>query len=249
MNVKGDIKKIYESILAIGIGGEAVFLAEPHEVGYKRRKGLADITRENDLPKVLENFLDARKPESLRYGFTTSLKNILKRDTMRLDPKYRWLWDKLNGCVKIADGEDFHGLWSYISIVDLPKLKKGELDIPRKLIDLDSVYGRCNGLVEGSINEVDEIGSDKVIFKGADIIISKLEPYLGKCVVNPDPKAIGTTEWVGFRCKEVNPRVIGYLLALPEMGEAMRMLQSGKRHARLNPKELLELKFNKKSKI
>lgn len=33
-------------------------------------------------------------------------------------------------------------------------------------------------------------------------------------------------------------------MMLPEMCEAYRMLQSGKRHARLDPEELLELKVN-----
>lgn len=48
-----------------------------------------------------------------------------------------------------------------------------------------------------------------------------------------------------MRCKDgVDPLLIGYLLMLPEMCEAYRMLQSGKRHARLDPSELLELRID-----
>ena len=61
---------------------------------------------------------------------------------------------------------------------------------------------------------------------------------------NPEEEAIGTTEWVGLKCKKSSPRVVGYLLSLPQMREAMRMLQSGKRHARMDAKELLQLKIN-----
>lgn len=76
------------------------------------------------------------------------------------------------------------------------------------------------------------------------MVVSKLEPYLGKCIINPEEEAIGTTEWVGLKCKKSSPRVVGYLLSLPQMREAMRMLQSGKRHARMDAKELLQLKIN-----
>ena len=244
-NTKKDIKKACSALINTGIGNELLFFAEPQEVGYKRRKGLADLSREDDLPQVLHAYSNSNITSTLRYGFRTTLENVLSRDTIRLDPKYRWLWDKLNGCIRLNNSTDYYSLKDYIRIVVLEKLKKGELDPPRYLIDLDNVHSKCNGLVEDSVMLVDEIGSDKVTFNGADIIISKLEPYLAKCVVKPDPEAIGTTEWVGFKCINVDPVIVGYLISRPEMREAMRMLQSGKRHARLNPKELLELKFNK----
>lgn len=242
---KKNLPQICKALLEAGIGNETIFLAEPQEVGYKRRKGLSDIVKENDLPKVLDCFNDTKKDASLRYGFRTSIKNILSRNSVRLDPKYRWLWDILNGHINISNEQNYFRLDKYVKIVHLHKLKKGNLELSRKLIDLDNVYGKCNGLIEDSIYEVDEIGSDKVVFGGADILISKLEPYLSKSIIKPDPDAIGTTEWVGFKCRDVDPKVIGYLLSLPAMREAMRMLQSGKRHARLNPEELIELKFNK----
>ena len=178
-------------------------------------------------------------------GFETTLKAIFSRSTLRLDAKYRWLWDVLEGKISlVARGAAWNDIGNYVKIVELNKIKKGDLAYDRKLIDLDSVYPLCGGVNYDEVPEVSMIGSDKVEFSGADLVVSKLEPYLGKCIINPEEEAIGTTEWVGLKCKKSSPRVVGYLLSLPQMREAMRMLQSGKRHARMDAKELLQLKIN-----
>ena len=220
-------------------------MAEPQAIGYKRRKGLSDLITENDLPKVLFNYRGNKSQKSLRYGFETTLKAIFSRSTLRLDAKYRWLWDVLEGKISlVARGAAWNDIGNYVKIVELNKIKKGDLAYDRKLIDLDSVYPLCGGVNYDEVPEVSMIGSDKVEFSGADLVVSKLEPYLGKCIINPEEEAIGTTEWVGLKCKKSSPRVVGYLLSLPQMREAMRMLQSGKRHARMDAKELLQLKIN-----
>ena len=56
--------------------------------------------------------------------------------------------------------------------------------------------------------------------------------------------AIGSTEWVGYQIRApYKPNVIGFLLMHEKLCSAYRMLQSGKRHARLNPEELEEIKI------
>lgn len=236
------LKKIFDDC---GLLDEKIFMAEPQAIGYKRRKGLSDLITENDLPKVLFNYRENKSQKSLRYGFETTLKAIFSRSTLRLDAKYRWLWDVLEGKISlVARGAAWNDIGNYVKIVELNKIKKGDLAYDRKLIDLDSVYPLCGGVNYDEVPEVSMIGSDKVEFSGADLVVSKLEPYLGKCIINPEEEAIGTTEWVGLKCKKSSPRVVGYLLSLPQMREAMRMLQSGKRHARMDAKELLQLKIN-----
>lgn len=236
------LKKVFDDC---GLLDEKIFMAEPQAIGYKRRKGLSDLITENDLPKVLFNYRGNKSQKSLRYGFETTLKAIFSRSTLRLDAKYRWLWDVLEGKISlVARGAAWNDIGNYVKIVELNKIKKGDLAYDRKLIDLDSVYPLCGGVNYDEVPEVSMIGSDKVEFSGADLVVSKLEPYLGKCIINPEEEAIGTTEWVGLKCKKSSPRIVGYLLSLPQMREAMRMLQSGKRHARMDAKELLQLKIN-----
>jgi type I restriction enzyme M protein len=90
---------------------------------------------------------------------------------------------------------------------------------------------------------VDAIGSDKVCFAGCDLVISKLEPYLGKIIMEPDAGWLGSTEWVGLSVTTDIPLiVVAYLLMAPSLCEAYRRLQSGKRHARFDPREFLNLK-------
>jgi len=91
---------------------------------------------------------------------------------------------------------------------------------------------------------VDVIGSDKVSFAGCEFAYSKLEPYLAKLMITPSPDDIGSTEWVGLKRKMSIPlHLLAYTLMLPAVCEAYRRLQAGKRHARLDPRELLDLRI------
>ena len=251
-------KKAFERL---GMNEELVFMAEPESVGYKRRKNLSDLLTTNDLYfeelgeseeqfNKENNVLSFFKNQgcykaSSRFGFSIPVTNVFTREGLRLDPKYRWLWDFSKGVV-IGHEDDAIPLSSYISIVDLPKFKKGELNEEYRLIDLECVDSR-EGFIDNFV-EVSEIGSDKVLFTDVDILFSKLEPYLGKVIILAQDtiaeNAIGSTEWIGIKCLDkYDPLLIGYLLMLPEMCDAYRRLQSGKRHARLDPKELLELRL------
>lgn len=251
---KLDPNKIVKALDDLGFADEEVFMAEPSSVGYKRRKGLPDLIQPNDLyieeGKAGDSVLDSYRrylsgergePNSV-YGFTTKLKDVARRPGHRLDPKYRWLWDFQDG--KVGLGSDHSPLSELLESVDLPKIPAGGLSQETKVIDLEYVAGR-SGIVSNEAPFLSEISSTRVSFSGCQIAFSKLEPYLGKVIIEPDADAIGTPEWVGFKTKKDCPPVLaGYLLMHPDLLEAYRRLQSGKRHARLDFKELLELQVH-----
>jgi type I restriction enzyme M protein len=219
-----------------------IFFAEPHHVGYKRRKGLPDLEQPNDLARVLDCFLN-KKTENLRFGFWGRLSELAVRPSLRLDPKYVHLWTK-RGAVAFPNSAQNIYLAELLAPYKGEKLPKGSLERPRKLLDLANVESKMS-IVSG-VTEVEEIGSDKIEFGQADIAISKLEPYLGKVlIVERDEEWIGSPEWLTYKFREkiYHPDYLRFLLLTPQMLEVYRCLQSGKRHARMSESDLLALKI------
>ena len=136
---------------------EPIFMAEPASVGYKRRKGLPDMELPNELyaergdgaideestvSTVLRSYLkDGEVAPSARLGFWTDLRRIGLREHLRLDPKWRWLWDYQEG---VAHGKlgATQPLRNLLRVVRLRQVPKGELDGERQLIDLEYVESR-----------------------------------------------------------------------------------------------------------
>ena len=253
----GPRERFSKVIDEIGWSVEPIFMAEPESVGYKRRKGLPDVHTANDLyteqtdgevdsdadaHTVLKSYLSAGGLDpSPVLGFWTNLKNVSRRDFLRLDPKYRWLWDYQKGVVHGARASA-SPLSTILELADLSKVDKGPVKPSTLLIDLEQVESR-QALLKDNIPAVDRVGSQKVRFLGCELAISKLEPYLGKVLISPPGDALGSTEWAGLNnISDLPLDVVAYLLMLPELCEAYRRLQSGKRHARLDPKELLDLR-------
>jgi hypothetical protein len=257
-------KRSQNSILSdvlfdLGWIDEPIFMAEPRYVGYKRRKNLPDLPMPNQLyaedknarvdpeselmkETVLGRWQSgAEKSTSPVLGFWTTLRKVVERPSFRLDPKYRWLWDFQHGT---AHGDPDKGikLGKVLNLVHLPKIPKGELDEESRLIDLEHVESR-QALISDDAPLVDVLGSDRVKFEGCDLVISKLEPYLAKIIIDPPSDAVGSPEWIGLKITTDIPKnVLAYVLMLPDLCEAYRRLQSGKRHARFDPKEFLQLK-------
>lgn len=178
-----------------------------------------------------------------RCGSWTNLRNIAGRVGFRLDPKYRWLWDYQDGVI-CGNPSRTVRLDTVIEIVELTKVPEGDLKVEAQLIDLEYVESRQAIIRKDEVPTVESVASTKVAFSGADLLFSKLEPYLGKVILGPPAGAIGSMEWIGLKVKDSLPVcVAAYLLMLPETCEALRRLQSGKRHARLQPTEMLEMKI------
>ena len=191
-------REVFLSVIdKVGWSEDPIFMAEPASVGYKRRKGLPDLQLKNDLYSelpdgtidtdatactVLSSYLsDSGLQPSAQLGFWTDLGRIGLREHLRLDPKYRWLWDYQEG-VAHGDPESSRPLNNILEVVRLPQVQKGELDAETMLIDLEYVESR-QGLIRNNVPLVDTIGSQKVCFAGCQLAISKLEPYLGKVLI------------------------------------------------------------------
>lgn len=248
-----------ETIIRLGWDSDPIFMAEPKTVGYKRRKNLPDLQLHNDLyvetndglvdfdyPRKSMNVLTSYRETEIRsdnsqYGFWTTLGDVTAKESFRLDPKYRWLWDRMNG-VCTGTPERAVKLSTWLELVRLPKVLKGDLATETRVIDLEYVESR-QGLLSPDVPTLDIIGSDKVKFEGCDLAISKLEPYLGKLLIQPQSTDLGSTEWVGLKVIGGMPiSLAAYLLMQPELCEAYRRLQSGKRHARFDIGEFLSLR-------
>jgi len=238
---------------------DPIFFAEPVNVGYRRRKNLPDLLDINKLYQedangklresnpanpttVLDKYLAGPNgtPDS-EMGFWSNLGNIFSRNHYRFDPKYRWLWDFQKGIV-FGDEASAKSLSEYLEVKKLEKIAKGDLEDEVPLIDLELVAARQATLLSVP-PEVDQLGSERVSFSGVKLVFSKLEPYLGKMIVDPPENGVGSPEWVGLSLKQgIDQHTMAYFLMLPQMCEAYRRLQSGKRHARLDPTEMLELR-------
>jgi type I restriction enzyme M protein len=240
-----------EVLKSLGWSQDEVFMAEPAVVGYKRRKNLSDLQVRNDLfdegdeqgATVLGHWEDESLPADSRLGFRTTLANAVSRPGSRLDPKYRYFWDFQAGIAR-GTPESARPLGSLLALQSLPKVAKGQLDEVTTLIDLEYVESR-QALLRGDVPAVDILGSTKLSFAGVEMVVSKLEPYLGKVLMDPPADALGSTEWIGLKRTEDYPLIVlAYALMLPEVCEAFRRLQSGKRHARLVPGELLDVRVD-----
>ena len=119
--------------------------------------------------------------------------------------------------------------------------RKGSLDEPTIEVDLEHV-GRW-GLVSGH-DEVSEIGSDKLYFGDADLLTTKLRPYLGKTILNEFEGAIGTTEWIPLRIDRarLRPKLLFHLLQTSRYKELASLFMSGKEHPRISSDMLARLR-------
>jgi len=136
-------------------------------------------------------------------------------------------------------------LYRVITKYNAQILKKGTLDKSYILIDLEQFEPKT-GKIKDETNEVEEIGSDKVLFGDADIIISKMRPYLAYVFINDKSKNyIGTTELVPFKLinNDVNIYFLKYCLLSNEYISKSALIMYGKEHPRIYVKDLLAIKI------
>ena len=180
--------------------------------------------------------------------FVTNFLKLGERRYLRSGASYHAFWEVHKGLL-FDDDNPKHPIYKLGDIIALNRaeiLKKGPL--PKKYIlldleDLEPLTGRI--LNEEKI--VDEIGSDKVVFGDCDIVISKIDPYLAYVFINDKEKPlVGTTELLPFKLKnniEVSLEYLKYLLLSKEYIAKSSLLMYGKRHPRIHPNDLLNIKI------
>ena len=113
--------------------------------------------------------------------FSTSFSKLGEGNRFRTGALYRSAWDVYNGelfrDIKLLYPKT--KLRNLIRPYKAQKLKKGALDQEYILIDLEDIESRRGRI--GSERVVTEIGSDRILFGDADLLFSKLRPYLRKC--------------------------------------------------------------------
>lgn len=178
--------------------------------------------------------------------FQTDLNNISCQKFLRNGPLYRLFWDVHNGLL-FSQNKSKYPLAKLGELIKLHKtktLKKGILDQEYTLLDLEDIES-MTGRILSEDKLVTEIGSDKTLFGDSDIIISKIDPYLGYTFLNDESKPyIGTTELLPFKVNKEKalPEFIKYLLLSRDYIEKSLLLMYGKRHPRIYILDLLNIR-------
>ena len=241
--------KIKIPLIPESIQDQIVAKIEPIEKNIKELK--AQITPPQEIiNKVFarEFEFDLERFEELKKEmfFKVDLKNFANHSDLRFSVSDFRNYLIFKGSSKIIPQDKF----SEISIKDISikhkctNLKKGELDKANLLVELENV-GNHNGKIF-DIKEVEEIGSDKLLFADADILTTKLRPYLGKTILNNfDEEAIGTTEWIPLKIDQTKiiKEYLFYILLSNLYTEKAILLMSGKNHPRIKPEILFDFKI------
>ena len=174
------------------------------------------------------------------------LSNISKRIALRCDPKYCHFWDYTKG-MPIKTEHETTSLKEFILPYQKKMIPKGELDNERPIIELSDVENRTSIVLcdeNGKTRMTSKVESTKLDFADCDIVFNRLEPYLGKILINdPSQNTLGTSEWIPFKLRpqRTNKLFIKYLLLTPSLLDAYWKLRSGKRHARIREWDLVRI--------
>jgi hypothetical protein len=178
--------------------------------------------------------------------FVLKANRIGKNLFLRLGAQYYSFFENHKGLLF-----DENGKYGQVSLGRLIKkhkaqvLKKGILDQSYILLDLEQLEAKTGRILDET-NEVEEIGSDKVVFGDADIVISKIDPYLAYVFINDKTKNfIGTTELVPFKIinTNINVHYLKYCLLSNEYIKKSALIMYGKRHPRIDIRDLLAIKI------
>jgi len=176
--------------------------------------------------------------------FTTDALNIGKQKFLRCGAQYRAFWDVHGGL--LFNGKTKYPIVKLNSLMRLHKtktLKKGILDREYILIELEDIEQRT-GKILNMDKVISEIGSDKTYFGDADLITTKLRPYLGYTILNiPELELIGTTELLPSKVNKdkAYPEYLKYILLSHEYLEKSQFLMYGKEHPRIHSLDLLNI--------
>ena len=182
--------------------------------------------------------------------FGTTLSKIGDQIFLRCDPKYRHFWDNKHG--EVLTNQEHVALRAILSVSSKEVIKKGELDEEYVLLGIDTSEPR-----DGQLRDLPTtmcIGSDKLLLRYADLIITKLGATRGYVFDNTlkGHNIIGSTELIPYKLLNHSyyQAFLKYLLLLPVYLLAYAHLESGKTpsHWRVNPLDLLRIRIPKVTK-
>jgi len=178
---------------------------------------------------------------------TATFTSIGNQAFLRSDVKYRYFWDVTRG--EVVPNIGSISLREILSLVLKTILKKGDLQDDYFLLSIDLSESRDGQL--RNLPSVNRIGSDKLLLKDADMIITKLGATRGYVFDNTlkGKNLIGSTELIPYKMigDSYLPAFLKYLLLLPVYLNAFSYLESGKTpsHWRVAPLDLLRIKIPK----
>jgi len=194
----------------------------------------------------IASHLKSRRLPVRRKTLQCSLESISQQFYLRCGAQYRAFYENHEGLLF----DDPKPKYVIVRLSELMHryrarvLKKGVLTGEYTLLDLEQVDGKSGRIIDET-NLVTEIGSDKVEFGEADLIVSKIDPYLGYAFLNDKAKPyIGSTEFLPFSVDRnlALPEYVRYLLLSHEYLYKSGLLMYGKRHPRIHPKDLLNIR-------
>lgn len=165
----------------------------------------------------------------------------------RLDAKYNTFvsgrkWNVFN------QSKDLQIIGDVLIPTQISKIKQGILENKSLIINISDQTAGLGRLKIEQEYYVEEIGSDKVLFKDADIMVSKLGMPKGYIYLVPQNEeyVIGSSEFIPYKVKNSkHAKFYLYLLLYPKLREAYACLENGKTpsHKRVNPNEFLKIKI------
>ncbi len=175
--------------------------------------------------------------------FIKPFSKFSENKNLRSSAKYNFFWEFYKGHIFESKKK-----YPIVKIKELMKvhrsktLKKGFLN--EKFILLDKVDVEPKTGIILTEEYVEKIESDKVFFGNCDMLISKIDPFLGHVILNDQSKPyIGTTEFVPYKLdeKQADIKFMQYVFLNNNFFELSHYVMAGKRQPRINPNEILNL--------
>lgn len=176
-------------------------------------------------------------------SFPMGFDKIGESNHLRLSAKYSYFREFYKGC--LFESTKKYPLVKIKNLMNVFKteiFKKGYLKEKFILIDKPDVEPKTGTIINEEY--VDKIESDKVLFGDCDLLVSKIDPFLGHVILNdPTKPYIGTTEFVPYKVNNERAciKFMQNVFLSNNFLELSHYIMAGKRQPRINPGELLNL--------
>jgi len=184
------------------------------------------------LRSIYYDFIDAKVPSETK-DLTYILENPKGVD--RIDALYHSPFlKKLVDNIKEKD---------YKKLSELAKIQKGgsvQFKDSYRLIDLDDIDENIGEVV--NIKEVTDLGSEKIVLRKDEVLVSKLQPEKGKIIlVNENiDSCVGSSELIPLKVinNEITPKYLWAILRSPYVLKQWEYQITGSTRMRIGKKEL-----------